>query len=385
MMRRFLAVSVLALLVGAASCLAQTKAETKQYDKALAKPSVAAYDKFLKKYPSSVYADEIKARRDTLLHVSPYSEEQASAIVRSLLPEGAEFKAIPLRSGGVDRIYAVCIASDTLALDRVRIYSAERIPGKKNRPDLWKALGSYEVPSADAEGMSGRHFVDSSYSFRIKGADWFGFSYLMSSADGSQQVYVEACYCPSSDAFDAVAFRGSNTLKAGSGELYRITGRIEKNLSGGESQPQQRLMVSRLEGNPSLDEVPERDYLTDAAIEWWVEHNPGALTSANKLNFNILPSECSLVEGFAAAKGKVNSGKYRAALMDVRGYTVVVVYQKESADYVLAWAEPECRDKYRDRLLNSIELDGSTLVMSFYKGSSYFKYSLNLASKTLRR
>lgn len=384
MMRRFLAASVLVLLAGTA-CIAQTKAETKLYDKTLAKPSVAAFDKFLKKYPSSVYADEIKARRDTLLHISPYDEEQASAIIRGLLPEDAEFKAIPLRSDGVDRIYAVCIASDTLSLDRLRILSAERIPGKKNKPDLWKALGSYEVPSADADGMSSRHFVDSSYSFRIKGADWFGFSYLMSSSDESQQVYVEACYCPSSDAFDAVAFRGSNTLKAGSGEPYRITGRIEKGLTGGESQPQRRLMISRLEGNPSLDAIPERDYLTDAAIGWWLEHNPDALTGASKLSFNILPQESSLVENFAAVKGKVNSAKYRAALMDIRGYTVVVVYQKASSDYVLAWAEPECRDRYRDRLLNSIELDGSVLTMSFYKGSSYFKYSLNLASKTLRR
>ena len=91
------------------------------------------------------------------------------------------------------------------------------------------------------------------------------------------------------------------------------------------------------------------------------------------------------MEDFASAKGKVNSAKYRAAMMDIRGYTVVVAYQKESGDYVLAWAEPECRNKYKDRLLNSIELEGSNLVMSFYHGSRYFKYTINLASKTLSR
>lgn len=156
MMRRFLALSVLALLSGAASCMAQTKAETKLYDRTLAKPSVGAYDKFLKKYPSSLYADEIKARRDTLLHISPYSEEQAASIIRGILPEGAEFKAIPLRSEGVDRVYAVCIGADSLSLDRVRIYCVERIPGKKNKTDLWKTFDSYEVPSADAELMTER-------------------------------------------------------------------------------------------------------------------------------------------------------------------------------------------------------------------------------------
>ena len=70
MMRRFLVASVLALTVSA-GCFAQTKAETKLYDKTVKRPSVAAFDKFLKKYPSSVYSEEIKARRDTLLYISP--------------------------------------------------------------------------------------------------------------------------------------------------------------------------------------------------------------------------------------------------------------------------------------------------------------------------
>lgn len=372
-------------LVVSAGCLAQTKAETKSYDRTVAKPSVAAFDKFLKKYPSSVYSDDIRARRDTLLHISPYSEAQAAEIIRGTLPEGAEFKAIPLRSDGVDRIYAVCIAADSLGLDRVRFYTVERVPGKKGRPDQWKVLDSYEAPAADAEGMAERHFADSSFSFRIKGEDWFGFSYLMSSSDKSQQVYAAACYCPGSDAFDVVSFRGANSLAAGSAEPYRITGRVEKSLLGGETKPQVRLLLSRLESNPLLDAVPESDYLTDAAIDWWTEHNPDALSSARKLSFNVLPAESSLVGDFASAKGKVNSGKYRAVIMDTRGYTVVVVYQKESRDYVLAWAEPECRNKRTDRLLNSIELDGSAMTMYYYQGSRTFKYTVNLASKTLKR
>ena len=91
--------SVLALTVSA-GCFAQTKAETRLYDKTLKKPSLASFDKFLKKYPSSVYADDIRARKDTLLHISPYSGQEAGDIIREALPAGAEFKAIPLRSDG---------------------------------------------------------------------------------------------------------------------------------------------------------------------------------------------------------------------------------------------------------------------------------------------
>ena len=63
-----------------------------------------------------------------------------------------------------------------------------------------------------------------------------------------------------------------------------------------------------------------------------------------------------------------------------------MVYQKDDKNYVLAWAEPECKDHYRDRLLNSIAFDdANTLAMSYYHGNRTFKYRLNLTSKNLRR
>ena len=116
------------------------------------------------------------------------------------------------------------------------------------------------------------------------------------------------------------------------------------------------------------------------------EQNPDALTSATHIQCNILQPECSLVQEFAAAKGKKNSAKYTAALFDHRGWTVIVVYQKASDDYILAWAEPEAKDHYRDRLLNSIAFDdANTLAMSYYHGNRTFKYRFNLTSKNLRR
>ena len=82
------------LTLAAAPLSAQTKAETKLYNKTLSKPTVAAFDKFLKKYPSSVYAADILARKDTLLNISPYSEAQAAAIAAELLPGGVKMLAI---------------------------------------------------------------------------------------------------------------------------------------------------------------------------------------------------------------------------------------------------------------------------------------------------
>lgn len=367
--------AALILLLAAAPLSAQKKAETKLYDKTIAAPSVAAFDKFLKKYPSSVYAADILARKDTLLNITPYDEAQAAAIAGPLLPGGTEFRAIADRREAVDRIYAICLSGEGLALDQVRI-----VTFVKGRSD-WSQEGVYDAPASDAEGMTARAFVDGTSVVTIRGTRYLFFHYLM---EGAQPAYVAAAYAPQTDEFGCVSFRGKD-IRSG-GEPYRLSGRSDEALLSGMDRPWMRLLLKDIQDNPALEQIPENFYLTDAAIDWWLTQNPDALTSATHLKFNILQAESSLVEEFAKAKGKKNSSKYTAAMFDHRGYTVIVAYQKADDNYVLAWAEPECKDHYRDRLLNSISFDdANTLAMSYYHGNRTFKYRLNLTSKNLRR
>ena len=377
---RKLLFAALSLLLFAAPLSAQKKAETKLYGKTLSKPSLEAFDKFLKKYPSSVYAPDILARKDTLLNISPYDEAQAAAIAGRFLPGSAEFRAIADRREAVDRIYALCLDAEGLGLDQVRIISF--VDG----PDGWAQEGVYDAPASDAEGMARREFVDETSVARIRDTRFLFFNYLLSSEDGQQQCYVAAAYAPQTDEFGCVSFRGKHVSGTGHVPPYHIAGRSDEALLSGMDRPWMRLLLQRIQDNPWLEAVPENFYLTDAAIEWWLEQNPGALTNATHLKFNILQQESSLVEEFAKAKGKKSSSKYTAALIDHRGYTVIVVYQKADDNYVLAWAEPECQDHYRDRLLNSIAFDdANTLALSYYHGNRTFKYRLNLTSKNLRR
>ena len=377
MMRKILPTAFL-LLLAAAPLSAQTKAETKLYNKTLSKPSVEAFDKFLKKYPSSVYAADITARKDTLLNITPYSEAQAAAIAAELLPDGASFRAIADRREAVDRIYAICLDGEGLAMDQVRIVTLE-----KGR-NAWTLTGTYDAPASDAEGMTERAFADDTQAFAVRGTRFLRFNYLMRSADGAQQTYVAAAYAPQTDEFGCVSFRGKDISK--DAESYRISGRSDEALLSGMDRPWMRLLLKDIQDNPRLEAIPENIWLTDAAIEWWLGQNPGALTDATHLKFNIIQKESSLVEEFTRARGKKNSGKYTAAMFDHHGYTVIVAYQKADDNYVLAWVEPECKDHYRDRLLNSIDFDdANTLAMSYYHGNRTFKYRLNLASKSLRR
>lgn len=382
-MNRILKFLLCAVLLAAApaGAFSQTKAETRQYNKAVGKPSVQAFDRFLKKYPSSVYAAEISARRDTLLSISPYSSAEAEAILSEYLPSGALFLAFPDRKDAVDRIYGVCISSSELDLGHVKLYTAVR------GEDGWTLADSYESPTAAlaSEGAS-RQFVDSTAVFEIRGDRYFMFNFLTSAADSDKMSYTAATWSPAGDAYSEVVFEGHDILQPGEGLPFHIEGRVNENSIMNPGRPEAKLMTAAMNENPCLKQIPAGDYLTDAAIDWWLEQNPGALSSATKLNFNILPENSSLVEQFEASRDKKSSSRYTAALFDIRGYSVIVVKQKADGNYVLAWAEPECEDHYRDRLLNSITFeDANTLEMFYYHGNRHFDYKLNLTSKTVKR
>ncbi len=154
--------------------------------------------------------------------------------------------------------------------------------------------------------------------------------------------YTAATWSPAGDAYSEVVFEGHDILRPGDGLPFRIEGRINENSIMNPDRPEARLMMAAINENPCLEQIPAGDYLTDAAIDWWLEQNPDALGSATKLNFNILPENSSLVEHFEASRDKKNSSRYTAALFDIRGYSVIVVKQKADGNYVLAWAEPEC-------------------------------------------
>lgn len=379
MMRRILT-AALALLLAAMPLCAQKKAETRLYQKTVEQSSAEAFDRFLRKYPGSVYAGEIRARRDTLLNISPYDEAQAAEIAAAFLPAGTPVRAWAERQEGTDRICAVCLGGEGLAPDQVRILLLEKSGG------AWTSENSWDLPAADAEGMAVRDFTDSTAVLTIRGVRYLRFNYLMRSEDGARQTYVAAAYAPQTDEFGCVSFRGSDIRSAGDAAPYRISGRTDEALLSGTERPWMRLMIKEIQDNPALEAIPDDIWLTDAAIAWWLEQNPGALTDATHLRFNILQPESSLVAEFAAAGGKKSSARYTAALFDHRGYTVIVVYQKASGDHVLAWVEPEAQDHYRDRLLNSISFDdANTLALSYYHGRRTFKYRLNLASKNLSR
>lgn len=371
--------TILSLLLISAcfTAFGQTKAETKLYNKTIAQPSLASYEKFLKKYPSGFYSQEIAARKDTLLNITPYDSAKAAEIVRSVLPSCTGVLAYPWRREAVDHICAVCLGAPDLDLEHIRIYSLVK------NDTGWTADDSfYEVASASAEGMTSRSFADDPSTVAVSGVDFLFFKYILKSDDARSMTMVTACYAPLTDEYQYVTFTGKNTSDSG----YHIVGRPDISALASASKPQARRLIAMMEADSGLEKIPDNHYLTDNAIEKWLADNPDAHGKATKINMLVIPGGSSLIDAYMAAKEKERSSKYTAALFDIRGYTVIVAYQKSSDNYVLAWAEPQCLNKKTDRLLNTIYFeDTNTVQMYYYHGKRYYKYHLNLASKTIWR
>lgn len=371
-MKRLICMTVFVTLL-CGGMAAQTRSETKSYEKAIAKPSLKAYDKFLKKYPSSVYAGDISARRDTLLSISPYGFDQAAKIFADFVPNDGESRAFGFRKNAVDRIYAVRISPEgDIVVDAI----------EKNG-NSWEALDRFTMPLNMEEGLKISGFVDSCSTFRIRDEFFFSFNLLADDKSSGSQSYISACFSPDSFFYGSVCFNGTPLPKQN--EPYHIRGRIDS-FSAETSAPQIRLLAARIQDNPLLEKIPDSEYYTSSAIQKWIEENPSALSSASQLHFLGIENESTLVQQFAKAKGKQESARYTAVIMDIQGYTVIVVKQKSDGQYVLAWAEPQCKDKYKDRLLNSIYFTGAnTLSMQYYHGKRTFSYSLNLSNKQIKR
>lgn len=144
-------------------------------------------------------------------------------------------------------------------------------------------------------------------------------------------------------------------------------------------------LSSLLDADSRLKVFPESLFLTDKTIEWWVENNPKAMTSARSVQMPVIDSEASLVSEYENVR-KVKGAKFSAAVFDTRGYCVIVAKRNSSPEYALAWAEPSAVDKSRDRYVKSIYFQSdNTLAVIFYKGKSMFKYNLNLATHELSR
>ena len=275
----------------------------------------------------------------------------------------------------------------------------------------------------------------------VAGTDYILFSYLRDGEDPGTLDWTLKAVSFSGDRFEHVNFVGKPLPPEG--ERFRIEG-FSGSAMRANTDELTDYLDSLLLADKRLVVLPESVYKTDKVVEWWLQNNPSALSSAKKVLFASLPADCSAVVAFeggaggavgagaavaasgavsaggvggsasgagggadavggavgaaggtgavgggagAVAKNKVKSksGRYQLASVDLRGYTLVILKNLKQNSYTLVWAEPTGVKKSDRRLMNLYFADDNTIAMVFYHGNSMLKYRISLGSGQLWR
>ena len=395
MKRCFSIVSLLAgvcFLLTPLSSSAQTKAETRMFNNTLKRPTVKTAERFLKKYPQSVYAPKVLRVRDSLVFFGINPEDAAGVVAfRNSYPDSpfrelADERIREHNTSGISQEEALRIAGDCLDAVGWKKDNVEHVIALDKGLDvrILSPAGEYQ----EARSISAYTLQDApappelvlplEVLSPLGGRNYLHFGYLNGDSE-----YVEVLYLPEEDLVSQAMFYGT-PMRPSEGDAYRIEGQSPEMIEGLSPTAEVLWLTGRLRENPSLVQISHEDLLTDESIKWWLEKNPKAHSSASRLSFGRLDPESSIVAAYKKARKEKDKG-CSAALFDIRGYTVICV--NRSGEYTLVWCEPVCRNKRTDRFLNTIyfESDGSTLALFYYKGSSTFKYRISVPSQTIRR
>lgn len=209
------------------------------------------------------------------------------------------------------------------------------------------------------------------------GAQYLTFTFFREK--GSRVQKMISMYQPEQDVLNCVTFEGK---RRSDGKVYGCT---DLSMQNDKELPQKVWADSVLVNTPGFVALGDDQIMSDQAIEWWLEKNPGALSKASKITFGSLPAESSLVQQYKKTSKETGPG-YRVALFDTVDYTIIVAQNRSTGAYSLVWVEPVCKNPKKDRLLNNIYFtSGNTLALFYYKGSQTFKYKLSLANGQLQR
>ena len=339
---------------------AQSKAEKKLYGKTVENFSVKSADKFLKKYPKSVYAPRIIQMKDSII-LAEYLEANTTKITPEEalgIAGGEALSALGWKKDGVERVLALdpdltlrVLAPDGSLIEKrsLPVYTMEEGVRQMN----------LIIPMEMISPLGGnRNYIH------------FGYR-------NGDREYVEALYDPTEDNIYQALFYGT---PLGEG---RIEGQCPEMLEGTIPPAEVAWIVSRFKENPALVQIAKADLLTDESIRWWLSKNPKADT-ASKLTFGRLDPESSLAQACKAAK-KERGKNVSVAHFDIRGYTVVCSVSHKGGEYTLIWCEPVCKDKKTDRYIRSLyfENDGTTLDVVYYKARTTFKNKISLNSQSI--
>ncbi len=380
------------LLLLAGLCLlplglqAQSRAEKSQYGKIVKKPTLKAAEKFLGKFPTSVYAPQVLRLRDSLLYFALDPEDAAG--VKDFVAQHPDSPFRPQaderirrhNSSTISREEALRLAGDCLDAigwkkDNIEhVLALDRDLTLRRLSPQGQLEGSSRIPAYSLSQLPVKELAEGlAFCAPLGKRSYLHFAHR----NGQGEEYVETLYLPEEDVAFQALFYGK-LLEDG-----RLEGQSPEGIEGLSLSPEVAFLVGRFRDNPRLLPLSKADYLSDTALQWWLERNPKAATAqAVKLSFGKLDSTSSLAEAFEKAK-KEKGKSYNVARVNLRGHVALVAAAKKGGEPLLIWCE--ALQKGKELRSFYFENDGTTLDVVFYQGRSTYKLKISLADQTLRR
>jgi len=300
------------------------------------------------------------------LKMATPDQMQADSIYRSIAKPVSSFITKVTGANEASVIYGFEANKDSALVKVSKLYVNNGI---------WTISSCISFPDGGDDGYVLTGISDSISAVSFEGIEYFSFEVSREAGANVQKAVL--MYRSDTETMSQICFTGSKLADG------KIEGTDNYKLNADSGKEYLIWALDQLKKDPSLVFLAEGDIMTDQAIRWWNSKNPSALKGAKKITFGQLEDGCSLIDRFAATE-KENGSAYKAAMFNYRGYTCIVSFRKSTGTYSLVWAEPECKNKKTDRLLNTIYFSsGSNLSMFYYQGNRTFKYILNLGTGAL--
>ena len=390
----------IACLILAAPASAQKKSETKLFNNVMAKGDTISFNKFLTKYPNSVYAGKVKAKKDSLIRLyntTHYTQQQTnsffSTIAAELLPAnavaGKDFIAYSQRKNNVEYILGVIAPHNNRNLNIVKYQETN---------GSWQCINSKEESIYIQDDNLNKFAFIPSEKENIKFNDPAPYSGTFTEVTVKGEKYLLFNYINYSEGVDPrsqwqntdielisnlLSLSGENLFNTMyNGELVNgsIHGSCTDSAQGGVmGTPQINYLVAYLAGVEILQPAnKERDSIKEA-IKWWYKNNPAGKKS---LNFGVLEKDHPIVKKFLESKNIERSANNSADFFDIMQTTVLCAYNNTTGQYLLVWCEPQAKDPKKDKTLSSLYFEkGNTIVLYYYHGKKTSKERINLGTR----
>ena len=391
---------------------AQSKSEIRQYNSAISKGTIKAYQKFIDKHENSSLVKTIIFKRDSLIYNKLDSNDILSyeSFVKSY-PSSPFFsqakdKIKEMNTSKISRnqamqammdVFGGKLSDKSVSAIGLKYDNKEHVIGlvfDKTFSNAYKydivvlndEFGTWKLARTDTQNLYFQRenqkevTLDSSIEIVEIGSNRFiHFNYENIGGKFNYREFVTNLYDIRSASLFSAMFAGKEFKKLGIGRLA-IEGEL-MDMGSGFKMIETEYLTKYILSSSFLVPISQDKLLADQAIEWWYSQN-----NKNKktLSFGLLPNDNLIVKTFKQSDDMIISQNNNVALFDIRGNTVICAYNRKTKDYSLVWCEQIPKNRKTEALLNSIYFESSnSLVLYYYKGRTTYKVRINLANKRI--